>query len=271
MITLDPDALRAVVAVASFGGVRRAAQALGLSQPAVSGQLRRLEQELGFPIVARQGRNIAFTARGEDVVREAHRLLDEHDRAVERLAGERSPDLRVISSEYLAEPLLRSVLRVLAAEYPSLRVGFSFHRSERVRELAHAQAADLALGLTDLGRGSRQIRELPLSWLGSSEQTPDPSKVITFTAPCAIRTRILGSNLVSANDLARECLDLTSLLGAVRSLNGVTALPPLRLPHTGLTPATGLPELGSLPLVMATSKRIGTAVANRVAAALAAA
>ncbi|OYO04210.1 hypothetical protein CGZ97_12700 [Enemella evansiae] len=61
--TLDPDALRAVVAVASFGGVRRAAQALGLSQPAVAGQLRRLEQELGFPIVARQRIGAPVTRR----------------------------------------------------------------------------------------------------------------------------------------------------------------------------------------------------------------
>ena len=79
---MDVDALRSLVTVASFAGVGRAAAALHLSQPTVTGHLRRLERDLGVRLVEKVGRSIAFTPAGDELARRAHRIVALHDEEV---------------------------------------------------------------------------------------------------------------------------------------------------------------------------------------------
>jgi DNA-binding transcriptional LysR family regulator len=266
--TLSITCLRSLVTVASLGGVRRAAGALHLSQAAVSGHLRRLEAELGFPLVTRQGRAIAFTARGEDVLREAYRLLGEHDDALHRLLGPDTGELVVVSTEYATEPLLSAVARVLSRDHPDRPVRFRFHRSARVREFVHDHAADVALGIGDLGHGTRHITDLPLVWVGPADRPPHTDRLIAFTAPCAVRERILASEVAAGRRLARECIDLTSLLAAVRTTGGVTALPGTRDREPGLRRIGTLPPLPAIPLSLVTSRRLAPGTRTDIVAAL---
>ncbi|MEV0278765.1 LysR family transcriptional regulator [Streptomyces sp. NPDC050610] len=268
MATLDITCLRSLVTVASFGGVRRAADALHLSQAAVSGHLRRLESELGFPVVTRQGRSIAFTSRGEDLLREAYRLLGEHDAALSRLLGPDAGDLVVVSTDHATEPLLRAVARVLARDHPDRPIRFRFHRSARVRESVHDRSADVALGIGDLGHGTRHIADIPLTWVGPADRAPETGKLIAFTAPCAIRERILASEAASGRRLARECADLISLLAAVRTTGGITALPQTRDRETGLRRLAALPPLPAVPLSLVTSRRLAARTRDDIASAL---
>lgn len=272
MTTLDITCLRSLVAVASFGGVRRAADTMHLSQPAVSGHLRRLEAELGFPVVVRQGRGIAFTSRGEDVLREAYRLLGEHDDAVGRLVGPGDGDLVVVSTEHATEPLLRAVAGVLAAEHPDRSVRFRFHRSARVREFVHDGSADVALGIGDLGHGTRHVADLPLRWVGPAGREPATGSIVAFTAPCAIRERILASatGAAAGGRVARECVDLVSLLAAVRTTGGITALPRAGgAPREhGLREVAALAALPPVPLTVALGGRLPPATREAVASAL---
>jgi DNA-binding transcriptional LysR family regulator len=268
VVSLNITCLRSLVTVASFGGVRRAADALHLSQAAVSGHLRRLESELGFPIVARQGRNIAFTSRGEDVLREAYRLLSEHDDALDRLLGPGTGDLVVVSTEHATEPLLRTIIQVLSRDYPDRPIRFRFHRSARVREFVHAHSADVALGIGNLGHGTRHIADLPLAWLGPADRAPETSKLIAFTAPCAIRERILASEAAAGRHLTRECIDLISLLAAVRATGGITALPQTRDQESGLRRIGTLPPLPAIPLSLVTSHRLAARTRDDITSAL---
>lgn len=268
MVTLDITCLRSLVAVASFGGVRRAAGALNLSQAAVSGHLRRLESQLGFPVVTRQGRNIAFTSRGEDLLREAYRLLGEHDDALRRLLGPDDADLVVVSTEHVTEPLLRAVAQVLSRDHPDRAIRFRFHRSARVREFVHDHTADVALGIGDLGPGTRHIADLPLIWFGPADREPQTDKLITFTAPCVIRERILASPPAAGGRPARECIDLVSLLAAVRTTGGVTALPRIRRQEAGLRRVSDLPPLPAIALTMVTGRRLTARTRDDIASAL---
>jgi len=68
---LDITALRSIVAVADQGGFHRAAEALMLSQSAVSQHVRRLEKAVGRPLVRKDGRASRFTPEGEALVGEA--------------------------------------------------------------------------------------------------------------------------------------------------------------------------------------------------------
>src|SRR5512145_668909 len=67
--------LRTFVAIADAGGVGRAAAVLNLSQPALSRQIRGLEQALGVRLFDRIGRRIRLTSEGEDLLQRSRRLL----------------------------------------------------------------------------------------------------------------------------------------------------------------------------------------------------
>ena len=257
MTSLDLTALRTVVAVASFGGVRRAAEALRLSQPAVSGHLRRIERDVGFSVVTRQGRSIAFTARGEDLLREAHHLIEEHDAALARLRGHDPHELVVVSTEHATESMLTAVSGVLARSHPGREVRFQFHRTERVREYVHERRADVALGLGPLGPGTRTVATLPLSWLGPADRPADPTRLIAFTAPCLVRERMVRSEVGRGHPIERECVDLTGLLAAVRELGGVTLLPRTEQRHGGVRWLEELATPASVPVTMSVARRVG--------------
>src|SRR3954470_7281934 len=65
---LDLNLLRVFAVVAEHGSVTQAAARLYLTQPAVSAALRRLQATLGAPLFVRQGRGLALTPRGEQLL-----------------------------------------------------------------------------------------------------------------------------------------------------------------------------------------------------------
>lgn len=79
---LEIDALRVLSAIRNHGGVTRAAEALGLSQSAVSHKIRRLETSLGCDLLSRRPGAPLFTAEGEDLLGYASRILGLHDEAL---------------------------------------------------------------------------------------------------------------------------------------------------------------------------------------------
>ena len=78
---MDFRTLRYFVAVAEELGFRRAAQRLHVSQPAVSQQVRKLEEDLGVQLLERTPRRVALTPAGEAFVVEARRILQQVDQA----------------------------------------------------------------------------------------------------------------------------------------------------------------------------------------------
>ncbi len=79
---LDIDALRALRAIHHHGGVTRAAEALGLTQSAVSHKIKRLESSLDCEILCRRAGAPMFTRQGEELLAYAARILSLHDEAL---------------------------------------------------------------------------------------------------------------------------------------------------------------------------------------------
>lgn len=79
---LEVDALRALTAVRHHGGITRAAEALGLSQSAVSHKIKRLETSLGCDLLCRTPGAPVFTTAGEDLLDYAGRIISLHDEAL---------------------------------------------------------------------------------------------------------------------------------------------------------------------------------------------
>src|SRR5689334_25196858 len=72
---MDPRSLRYFQAVAEFGSVSRAAEALRISQPAVSRQVSRLEAELGRSLFVRHGHGVTLTESGRTLLERSQIIL----------------------------------------------------------------------------------------------------------------------------------------------------------------------------------------------------
>lgn len=79
---LDIDALRALRAIEQHGGITRAAEALGLTQSAVSHKVKRLETSLDCDLLCRRPGAPMFTRAGQDLLDYAARILGLHDEAL---------------------------------------------------------------------------------------------------------------------------------------------------------------------------------------------
>lgn len=82
---LPTDVLRAFIAVVDLGSFTRAGELLGRTQPAISLQIRKLEDLVGMPLLDTSGRNIALTKDGEVLSRYARQLLCLNDEIVARI------------------------------------------------------------------------------------------------------------------------------------------------------------------------------------------
>src|SRR6188474_1004120 len=99
--------LRYFVAVAEEANISRAAQKIFLTQPALSRQIKALEEEIGQCLLKREAHSIRLTSAGEMLLREARALLQRADEMRERIrTASQSVRLRVGYAPSLASGLL---------------------------------------------------------------------------------------------------------------------------------------------------------------------
>jgi DNA-binding transcriptional LysR family regulator len=115
--------LRYFVAVAETGNISRAAQRIFLTQPALSRQIKALEDEIGQCLLERQPHSIRLTPAGESLFHEARELLQRADLVLERVrAAGRGPRLRVGYAPSLATGMLSAAVENFAQKHPNARV-----------------------------------------------------------------------------------------------------------------------------------------------------
>ncbi|WP_025598666.1 LysR family transcriptional regulator [Burkholderia sp. WSM2230] len=120
---MTPDQLITFAAVAEHLNISRAAVALHLSQPAVSGQLRQLQDEFGEPLYQRDGRGVRLTAAGEQLAQYAARLRDTWRQAHayrDALRGLEHGTLRIGATTTPASYLLPYLLADFHRRYPEV-------------------------------------------------------------------------------------------------------------------------------------------------------
>src|SRR5512139_2436551 len=115
--------LRYFVAVAETGNISRAAKGIFLTQPALSRQIKALEEEIGQCLLERQAHSIRLTPVGETLLREAGELLQHSEQVLERVrAAGRGVSLRVGYAPSLADGMLSSAVETFTQAHPNARV-----------------------------------------------------------------------------------------------------------------------------------------------------
>jgi DNA-binding transcriptional LysR family regulator len=155
--------LRYFVAVAEDLHFRRAAERLHVAQPAVSEQVRKLEQELGVRLFERSQRSVSLTPAGSALLIEARSVL-RHAEVAQQAARTASHHASLrMRIGYLPEALPKSVpraLRHLAAASPALEVDLTTGAAGRLIDDVRAHRLDAAV--TTLPAATNGLRVTPL-------------------------------------------------------------------------------------------------------------
>jgi LysR family cys regulon transcriptional activator len=142
--------LRYLAAIAQNGlNITAAAEKLHTSQPGVSKQIKLLEDELGFQIFVRDGRNLArVTSAGQQVIDRAIRILREVQNIKhlsEEFKDESRGALSIATTHTQARYVLPEVIKQFRDKYPEVRLHLHQGTSEQIGEMAALDRIDFAI------------------------------------------------------------------------------------------------------------------------------
>lgn len=183
--------LKVFESVARHLSFSRAAEELHLTQPAVSMQVKQLEEQAGLPLTEMIGKKVFLTEAGEEVARHARRIaqqLREADEALDALKGVRGGRLSIgviSTAKYFAPRLLAEFRR----RHPGIELNLGVHN----RETVVRQLADNEIDLAIMGQPPQEFTTI-------AEAFADHPLVIVAPPEHALA----GRNRVSAADLAGE-------------------------------------------------------------------
>lgn len=236
--SLDPDLLRAFLAIADTGSFTRAGERLLRGQSAISLQLKRLEDRLGRRLFERSPRSLRLTADGAALLPDARAFLALHDGMVERLTRESVAGvIRLGTPEDFATQHLPEVLARFAAAHPRVALEVTCDLTLNLLERFHAGDFDLVLVKREISTtigGTRVWRE-PLVWVsraGSSPEEETTLRLVVSPAPCVYRKRATEAldRAGRAYRIAYTCGSLAGARAAVKAGLGIAVLPRQMVP-----------------------------------------
>ena len=140
--------LKYIIAVAETRHFGKAAERSFVSQPTLSGQIRKLEEELGVAIFERTSRSVEITPVGEEIVAHARQMMEQAD-AIQQLAqARRDPlagPLRIGAIPTLSPYLMPLVLVPLRKRLPQMKLILSEELTDTLLERLRNHEIDAAL------------------------------------------------------------------------------------------------------------------------------
>lgn len=259
--SLDLPLLRSFVAAGQAGSFSAAAAQLGLTQPAVSQRIRRLEEATGLILFQRSTRGVVLTPDGELVMRYAERVLA----VVRELEQALSPTdpldgIRVGLLEDVAESGLTPVLSDFSVLHPAVALDVTTACDGDLRDGIGRGRFDLAIAeprvFSKAPHGVRRRGRAPLHWTASpgTDLAERPLPLVLYRAPSGWRDAVVDS-LAAAGIAWRpafEASSLAALQAALRAGLGVGTVLPGTVP-AGCVPienGTDLPEPPSIELAL---------------------
>lgn len=253
-VNFDTQLLRSFVTVVDTGSYVAAAELLNMTQPAMSQQMRRLEDQLGSPMFRRDGRKIALTSPGEVLLNYARKIIQLNDEVGDELGiGRKKEIIHIGMPEHFSETLLPILIAEAHREFPNIQLVVKVARSQVLDDGVTEGRLNLALLLgPGASKDDAPHQPVPLHWIRSSGFTFDESDgtvpLVLFRSPCGFRS--IATQALEAAGLKWRCVhegeDLATLRAAVLASIGITALPMVR-EYAGLSTVEKGLHLPALP------------------------
>jgi DNA-binding transcriptional LysR family regulator len=255
---LPTDVLRTFLAVIDLGSFTKAGQLLGRTQPAISLQIRKLEELVGLPLLDTSGRTIALTKDGETLARYARQLLVLNDEIVARLQKRGSEgSLRVGLPTDYAVAFFQKALAHYSQQHPEVQLSIHCDISERLISMFADDELDLVIAMYDDRPAPGLIYtwvERPI-WTAGSDSTADRQNPVPLAAHpdgCHYRSRMIHclDQIGKPWRIAYSSPGVSGLQQAVQSGIGITALTRRTLLRgmRVLTELEGFPPLADIHL-----------------------
>lgn len=142
---MNASQLRAFHAVAQHGSFTAAAEHLGVSQPAVTIQVRALEQAYGTELFQRRGRRVALSALGAELFETTRRLFAAHDEAEQVLSAASVLERGRLAIAADGPYHVMDALAAFRRRYPRLQISLAIGNSDDVLAALRAYACDAAV------------------------------------------------------------------------------------------------------------------------------
>jgi LysR family hydrogen peroxide-inducible transcriptional activator len=181
--------LRYLVAVAEHRHFGRAAEACNVSQPTLSSQIKKLEEELGVTVLERTNKRVDLTPVGSQILAHARRALAEAAQMEDVARAARDPlvgSLKLGVIPTLAPYLMPMILKPLKQAYPGLRL-----------ELWEDQTRSLIDGLRN--------HRLDAALLATPPDAPEITELVLFDEPL-LAALPLGHRLCRATSISEDAL-----------------------------------------------------------------
>ena len=266
---VDLDDLRGFVAVTELGSFHAAADALHLSQPALTRRLQKLEASLGVQLIDRDTRQLRLSSVGRDFFFKARRVLDDLDAAVlgiRELGDRATGEITIGAVPTATYYFLPKVIEAFNTQYPRIRVRVLDLSANDVLEAVKRGQAEFGLNLLGVQEADLEFEPLLRDPFRLVCRKDHPLAALTEVrwadvAPHRFITvgRLSGNRLILDAALADlkvrprwfyEVQHLITSLGLVEAGLGVAAVPQMAVP-TGQHPI-----LAVRPLVEPTVTRM---------------
>lgn len=160
---IDYLGLEALVSIAEHGSFQRAAETLNLSQTALSHRLRKIEADLGTPLLIRSPREVSLTRAGQDLLSDARRLLKELGdsyAAVRARARHSRRQLSIACLPTIAHTMLPEVLHDFGDRMPDVELTLHDIAAHRIAEVVQAGQAEFGVTIVSAQLPDLRVRAL---------------------------------------------------------------------------------------------------------------
>ncbi len=259
-VNLPTDVLRTFLAVIDLGSFTKAGQLLGRTQPAISLQIRKLEELVGLKLMDTSGRTILLTREGQDLARYARQLLVMNDEIVARLQKKESTgSLRVGLPTDYAIGFFQKALGNFVRAHPEVQISIHCEISDALLPMFAQDDLDVAVAMFN-GKPPPGLiytwaeRPLWVVGLGSDAFARAPVPIAAHPEGCHYRNRMVeGLDQIGKPWRIVFCSPgITGIQEAVQSGFGVTALTQRTLLRgmRVLTESDGFPPLSDIHVGM---------------------
>ena len=260
---LDLELLRSFVSVVDSGGFTRAGERVHRTQSTVSQQIKRLEDDLGQPLLNRTAKDVTPTEAGERLLSYARRLLSLAEEARDVLAGpSKEGAVRLGIPEDFAAYRLTKLLASFSRSRPGLRLDVRVDQSICLRRDLERGELDLALFKRGAGeKGGIAVWPERVHWVTSKTHPIDAEirsvPLIGFPTGCLYRARAIHAieSAGRAWHMAYTSSSLTGIQAAVAAGLGLSILSEIAIQadHRVLTAKDGFAPIDKTEVALVAS------------------